>query len=220
MSIADIADITSRIQQIQDQFAGPSPTATSTGAAAFADQLRAASALATTGTSPASPTSLLSTANLLAGPTGTTGATGQAVVDQARKCLGIPYLWGGTNPQQGLDCSGLVQLVFQNLGVSLPRTAAEQATQGQPVASLADARPGDLLAFGSPVHHIAIYIGHDKMIEAPHTGADVRVSSVYETPTAIRRVVPSATPTDLSLFLQRAQAGLPTDAAPTTALPR
>jgi soluble lytic murein transglycosylase-like protein len=58
------------------------------------------------------------------------------------------------------------------------------------VANLAEARPGDILAFDSPVDHVGIYIGGGKMIEAPRTGLDVRVVEVYETPTAIRRVLP------------------------------
>jgi cell wall-associated NlpC family hydrolase len=150
------------------------------------------------------------------------GITGHSVVTDARKYLGIPYLWGGTDPSKGLDCSGLVQLVYHDLGYSLPRGAADQARQGQPVARLADARPGDLLAFGSPVHHIAIYIGNGKVIEAPHTGANVRVSDVYETPTAIRRIIPAvsaaSSSNSLSLLLQRAQSGLPLSSAQLSAL--
>jgi soluble lytic murein transglycosylase-like protein len=61
------------------------------------------------------------------------------------------------------------------------------------VASLDQARPGDVLAFGSPVHHVGIYIGDNKMIEAPRPGKNVQVSPVYETPTHIRRVLPETT---------------------------
>jgi len=118
------------------------------------------------------------------------GVTGADVVAEARKYLGVPYLWGGTNPKQGLDCSGLVQLVYKNLGIDLPRVSYQQATAGRPVDGLANAEPGDILAFNSPVSHVGIYIGHGKMIEAPRTGLDVRVTDVYETPTAIRRVLP------------------------------
>jgi len=119
------------------------------------------------------------------------GTKGAAVVAEARKYLGVPYVWGGTDPRKGLDCSGLVQLVYRNLGVDLPRVSYQQATQGRSVPSLAQAQPGDLLAFGSPrVNHIAIYIGDGKMIEAPRPGLKVRVSDVYPTPVAIRRVLP------------------------------
>ncbi len=91
-----------------------------------------------------------------------------------------------------------MQLVYKQLGVDLPRVSRDQAQEGRPVASLADAKPGDLLAFGSPVHHIAIYIGDGKMIEAPRPGLSVRVSDVYETPTAIRRVLPETTTTPVA----------------------
>jgi hypothetical protein len=129
-------------------------------------------------------------------PTGE-GATpntsaGQAVVTEAKKYLGVPYVWGGTDPTKGLDCSGLVQLVYKKFGVDLPRVSYEQAKAGTAVPSLDQAKPGDILAFGSPVHHVAIYIGDHKMIEAPRPGKDVRVSDVYETPTAIRRVLPDS----------------------------
>ena len=107
----------------------------------------------------------------------------------------MPYVWGGTNPATGLDCSGLTQLVYKQVGVDLPRVSGEQAKAGRPVASMADARPGDLLAFGSPAHHVAIYVGDGKMIEAPRPGKNVQVSSVYETPSTIRRVLPEPTAT-------------------------
>jgi len=115
-------------------------------------------------------------------------ANGPAVVSDAERYLGVPYVWGGTDPSSGLDCSGLVQRVFGDLGISMPRVAADQAMQGTPVPSLADAQPGDLVTYGSPAEHIGIYIGNGMMIDAPHTGASVRVDSVG-TPTSIRRIV-------------------------------
>src|SRR5208283_3048517 len=110
-------------------------------------------------------------------------ASGMAIVTDATQYLGVPYLWGGTSPQTGFDCSGLVQHVFGDLGVSLPRTSYEQVNAGTPVASLAEAQPGDLLFFepgengagpGQP-GHVAIYIGGGEMIAAPQTGQDVQV---------------------------------------------
>ncbi|HET9423561.1 MAG TPA: transglycosylase SLT domain-containing protein [Nocardioides sp.] len=125
-----------------------------------------------------------------AGQEATGQPTGADVVAEARKYLGVPYVWGGTDPAKGLDCSGLVQLVYRNLGIELPRVSSQQATAGRAVPSMAQAQPGDILAFNSPVNHVGIYIGAGKMIEAPRTGLDVRVIDVYETPTAIRRVLP------------------------------
>jgi len=121
--------------------------------------------------------------------------TGADVVAEARKYLGVPYLWGGTDPARGLDCSGLVQLVYANLGHDLPRVSNQQAQAGRPVAGMADARPGDLIAWDNSarnvgVDHIAIYIGDGKMIEAPRTGLDVRIVDVPSTPDVIRRILP------------------------------
>ncbi|WP_026421634.1 transglycosylase SLT domain-containing protein [Actinokineospora inagensis] len=126
--------------------------------------------------------------------TGSTGSTtGTDVVNDAKKYLGVPYVWGGTNPSTGLDCSGLVQRVYADLGITLPRVSRDQATVGTAVSSLDQAKPGDLLAFGSPVHHIGIYLGNGQMIHAPEPGQNVKIGKVYETPTAIRRVVPDST---------------------------
>ena len=124
--------------------AGTGSTATASFASALAGFLPGAdvgSAQATTGPASAFPAS-------------TFPGAGEQVVADAKRYLGVPYVWGGTDPAKGLDCSGLVQRVYADLGVDLPRVAADQARAGQPVASLADARPGDLLAFGSPVDHI------------------------------------------------------------------
>ena len=101
----------------------------------------------------------------------------------------MPYRWGGTDPASGLDCSGLVQRVMKDLGVTMPRTVRDQRNVGREVDSLAQAKPGDLLVFGS--HHIGIYVGNGKMLHAPHTGDRVKISDVYATPTRIRRVLPS-----------------------------
>jgi peptidoglycan DL-endopeptidase CwlO len=113
-------------------------------------------------------------------------------IDIAQRYLGTPYVWGGESPS-GFDCSGLLQYVYKQLGVSLPRVAADQARAGQPVASLAEARPGDLVAFGEPVDHIGIYAGNNLMVVAPKTGDVVKVQEIYREPTAIRRVLPSTT---------------------------
>ena len=96
--------------------------------------------------------------------------------------IGVPYVWGGTTPGVALDCSGLVLVSYRAAGVSLPRTTFEQATYGVSVA-LADLRPADLLFFrgGDPVHdlgHVGLYAGNGLMVDAPHTGATVRVEAV------------------------------------------
>ena len=189
-----VSDVTARISQLQAQFAllnPPGTARTTVGGAQFSAALASTASPAGTGLVDfAGGTTRAGGAGLGGGSYG--GVTGADVVDEARKYLGVPYVWGGTDPKQGLDCSGLVQLVYKNLGIDLPRVSYEQATAGRPVDGLANARPGDILAFNSPVSHVGIYIGHGKMIEAPRTGLDVRVTDVYETPTAIRRVLPPA----------------------------
>lgn len=183
-----VSEITSRIAQIQSQLALLAPRPTGTSSASFASSLSTASAAAST----------TGTATAVTAPTGgsTTGVTGDAVVAEARKYLGVPYVWGGTSPT-GVDCSGLVQLVYKNLGIDLPRVSYQQAEAGEPVASMAEAKPGDLIAWDNSsrnngVDHIAIYIGNGQMIEAPRTGLDVRIIDVPSTPDVIRRVIPES----------------------------
>lgn len=137
----------------------------------------------------------------------TAGVGGSAVTDAAMDYLGVPYVWGGTNPETGLDCSGFVLNVFREVGVELPRVSRDQARVGQPVSSLADARPGDLLFFDEPVSHVAIYLGDDRMIHAAGRGKDVRITEVYETPSHIRRVSGSGAATSSSFDDLFQQAG-------------
>ncbi|WP_305082603.1 C40 family peptidase [Paenarthrobacter sp. AR 02] len=125
------------------------------------------------------------------GSGGTT--SGDAVVAAAKKYIGVPYVWGGTNPAVGMDCSGFVQRVFKDLGVELPRVVSDQMQKGTPVASLAEAKPGDLLvSYGG--EHISIYLGNGKAIDAPVPGQTIQIRDAWEkysNLTSIRRIVPA-----------------------------
>jgi cell wall-associated NlpC family hydrolase len=105
-----------------------------------------------------------------------TSAARQAVAF-ARAQLGKPYIWGGNGPT-GFDCSGLTMKAWQSAGVSIPRTASQQYTIGRHISGVSNLEPGDLVFFGSPIHHVGMYIGNGMMIEAPFTGAQIRIRSM------------------------------------------
>ena len=215
--IDQIPAVPAFIAQIEAEFAQFAQSAT-TGTSAlpapsdpFAILLEAATSSASTESSNASTTadstssdvqpqlvSLASTSpSSLETPDAVVGSTasGSAIVSEASKFLGVPYLWGGESPS-GFDCSGLVQYVFGQLGVEVPRGSVDQSEVGTPVASLSEAQPGDLLFFepgqnGAPPGkpgHVAIHISNGEMIDAPETGETVQVQAVPCQPLAIRRI--------------------------------
>jgi cell wall-associated NlpC family hydrolase len=106
----------------------------------------------------------------------------QKLLGEGFTYLGVPYRWGGTSPVTGMDCSGLVQLVFRNaVGIDLPRTALEQAGQGNRVG-VRELKPGDLIFFntiGENISHVGIYVGNGKFLHAPATGKLVRIDKLY-----------------------------------------
>ncbi|AUS88620.1 MULTISPECIES: C40 family peptidase [Lysinibacillus] len=99
-----------------------------------------------------------------------TVSSGDAI-STAKQFLGRPYVWGGSNPSTGFDCSGLVQWSYKQAGVSLPRTASQQYLATQRI-SAGEARVGDLVFFsyGSGVAHVGIYLGNNTMIDAQNNG--------------------------------------------------
>ncbi|MCM8709644.1 NlpC/P60 family protein [Clostridium sp. SYSU_GA19001] len=106
-------------------------------------------------------------------------ASGSDIVAFAYKFEGTPYRWGGTTPA-GFDCSGFTQYVYRAFGVSLPRTAAAQASVGTPV-SFDQLQPGDLVFFkrsGRPIHHVGIYVGNGTYIHSPQSGDVVKISDL------------------------------------------
>lgn len=102
-------------------------------------------------------------------------AVGNAIVAEARKYLGVPYAWGG-NGFNGIDCSGLTKAAHAAVGIYIDRWSGHQAIGGKAIGSVAEARPGDIICYSG---HVAIYIGNERVIHAPHTGDIVKEATVY-----------------------------------------
>lgn len=120
-------------------------------------------------------------------PTAPASATGQALADYALQFQGYPYVAGGNTPS-GWDCSGFVQWVFAQFGVSLPHYSGAQMSVGTAVGSIAEAAPGDIIV---NTQHAAIYIGNGMVINAlnPAQGTQVTSLAVFSGGYAIRRVL-------------------------------
>ncbi len=118
---------------------------------------------------------------------GPLGPSHPEAAEMALRFIGVPYVWGGTSPTGGFDCSGLCYYVYRQLGISLPRTSRSMYKVGQFIAAskLSVLEPGDLVFFGyggSPyrVHHVGMYVGRGDFVHAPGTGDHVRVDSLTE----------------------------------------
>ncbi|KQV08549.1 hypothetical protein ASC63_12340 [Leifsonia sp. Root112D2] len=184
MTVMEAVGSMQQIQSTLTQLFGPKDVASSTSASATAG---GASASATAFAQALSGAQGASTG--IANPA---GATGNDVVADAKKYLGVPYVFGGEDAS-GVDCSGLVQRVFADLGVSVPRVVQDQATVGTEVPSLAQAQPGDLIVLKGN-DHIVIYAGNGKVIHAPSEGRNVQMVDNWLTDDqigTIRRIVPS-----------------------------
>lgn len=103
------------------------------------------------------------------------------IVEITLASLGTPYIWGGSDPDKGFDCSGLVRFVYQEaVGVDVPRVARQQKRKGKAVRR-AQLRAGDLVFFNtrrSPASHVGIYIGNGRFVHAPSRGSEVRVDEL------------------------------------------
>ena len=104
----------------------------------------------------------------------------QDLASAALDLIGIRYKWGGNTPETGLDCSGLVRYVFQQVtGVTLPRTAKDMSHVGTQVA-VSDLQPGDLVFFNTrrfAFSHVGIYLGDNRFVHAPRRGREVEVAT-------------------------------------------
>ncbi|MER1987051.1 MAG: NlpC/P60 family protein [Solibacillus sp.] len=109
--------------------------------------------------------------------------TAKTIIDEAKRYLGLPYLWAGISPH-GYDCSGILYAVYRAHGIMLPRDSFYQATKGKAVAKK-NLMPGDLVFFAygggtGKVYHVALYIGNGKMLHAPNASSKVRIESLNQ----------------------------------------
>jgi cell wall-associated NlpC family hydrolase len=111
------------------------------------------------------------------GPPPALNANAQAAIDAAYSVIGVPYQFAGSSPESGFDCSGLTMWAWSHAGVSLPHSSEMQYAVLPHVAQ-GDLQPGDLVFFYSPIHHVGIYVGGGRMIDAPYTGTVVQMRSV------------------------------------------
>jgi peptidoglycan DL-endopeptidase CwlO len=101
---------------------------------------------------------------------------GKKIARFAKTFLGVRYVYGGSSPRSGFDCSGLVAYVYRHFGVTLPHYTVSQFGRGRRVGRWA-LHPGDLVFFAG-LSHVGIYIGHGRFIHAPHSGTRVRIASL------------------------------------------
>ncbi|MET1155647.1 NlpC/P60 family protein [Arthrobacter sp.] len=191
-----MTDTMGRIQQIQSTLTQITQPAVAIEAAS------GTSGSGSTGGSTASTfadaLSAASRSSAVSGTSGTaaagTPAAGSAaeLIAATEKYVGLPYVWGGNDASVGLDCSSFVQHAFRDVGIDLPRVTWDQMKEGTPVASMADAKPGDLI-FSFDGGHVSIYLGNGKAIDAPQPGDTIKVRDAWENDsniTAIRRILP------------------------------
>lgn len=111
------------------------------------------------------------------------GGKVQVVLQRALALMGTPYRWGGTSPDSGFDCSGLVGYVFRTaLGIELPRVSRDMASKADAelIGAREELRQGDLVFFGlkGRVNHVGIYVGEGRFLHSPSRGKDVRVDTL------------------------------------------
>ena len=103
-------------------------------------------------------------------------AFGLRVVGYAKRFVGVRYVYGGSTPRSGFDCSGFVRYVYAHFGISLPHSSYAQFNDGRRVAR-GSLRPGDLVFFDG-LGHVGMYVGNGRFIHAPHSGTRVRIEKL------------------------------------------
>ncbi|MBL0888011.1 C40 family peptidase [Myceligenerans indicum] len=113
--------------------------------------------------------------------TSSASTTGQQAVNLAMELVGTPYVWGGSTPSSGLDCSGLITYVYGKLGISLPRTSSELHYAGTAVSN---PQPGDIVWTSG---HVSLYAGNGMIVEAVQPGTPLRYTTMWQSnPTFVR----------------------------------
>jgi len=119
---------------------------------------------------------------------------GERAARNALEAVGIPYRWGGTSPETGFDCSGLVRWAYGRLGIDVPHSSYALWSTGIPVEH-SRMKSGDVLVF-SGIGHVGLYLGAGRMVHAPHSGTEVQVVGLASTNygrrlVGVRRVTPA-----------------------------
>jgi len=124
----------------------------------------------------------LSLPHMPAQATSSVSQFGREVVFSAQQHIGLPYIWGGEDPNRGFDCSGLVKFTFEEFNITLPHRADLQFNYGVTVKR-EELQPGDIVFFstgGYPIGHVGIYAGNDQFIHAPRRGKPIQINSLSD----------------------------------------
>ncbi len=168
-----LASINTTIEQLQAKEAAREARLRAAAQARLARQIAQQRASAAQGPSSATGGGIISSPVTV--PVGNGGIGHPAAAQIALRYLGVPYVWGGASPS-GFDCSGLVMYVYAQLGISLPHYTVSQWNATVPI-STSQMLPGDLVFFDG-LGHVGIYIGNGQFVDAPHTGAVVRIDNL------------------------------------------
>jgi peptidoglycan DL-endopeptidase CwlO len=170
---AKVADQQDEIAELNDAIERAEARERAREEAARQAALDAQAAAAQAAAEPVAPTSSPTTATTA----NASNPSAQVAVDAALSQVGKPYQWGGAGPNS-YDCSGLTMWAWAQAGVSLPHNSGMQYAATARVAQ-SDLEPGDLMFFGSPIHHVGMYVGNGQMVEAPYSGQTVRVTAAF-----------------------------------------
>jgi cell wall-associated NlpC family hydrolase len=168
------ADAEKAAREAEAAAAARKATTTTTAKPAAAGPVVTVRPTTTTSTTAKPPSSGGSDSGTTAGPP---AAGADAAIAEAKRQLGKPYEYGGSGPDT-FDCSGLTSWAWRAGGKTLSHSSRAQWSETSRV-SMGDLAPGDLLFYGSPIHHVGLYVGDGQMIEAPETGKNVRYASIY-----------------------------------------